>query len=136
MVQKIYYCEDSDGLQFAIASSKSFYLWQLLVGGRMKSDPSFSNTLVWNNYPLPALRHDQKAALVEAAQWIIQARAAHPEATLEDLYMPDLMPRNLREAHLHLDELTLQIFDLKAGATDREIQLDLLERFNSTLPKN
>lgn len=134
--QKIYYCEDPDGLQFAIASSKSFYLWQLLVGGRMKSDPSFSNTLVWNNYPLPALRLDQKADLVEAAQWIIQARAAHSEATLEDLYMPDLMPKNLREAHLHLDKLTLQIFDLKAGATDREVQLDLLERFNSTLPKN
>ncbi|MFN3315980.1 MAG: type IIL restriction-modification enzyme MmeI, partial [Raineya sp.] len=45
---KIYWTIDPDGLQFALASSSMMITWQRTVGGRLKSDPSFSNTLVWN----------------------------------------------------------------------------------------
>ena len=39
------------------------------------------------------------------AQAVLDARAAHPEATLADLYDPDLMPPDLRKAHQTLDRV-------------------------------
>src|SRR5699024_6962353 len=43
---------DPDGFAFGIASSSMFITWQKTVGGRLKSDYRFSNTIVWNNLPL------------------------------------------------------------------------------------
>jgi hypothetical protein len=48
---------------------------------------------------------DKKGAAIEAAaQAVLDARAAHPGATLADLYDPLTMPPNLRKAHQHLDK--------------------------------
>jgi len=57
---KIYKCEDPDGYAFAVASSSMFIAWQKGIGGRLKSDPNFSNTLVWNNLPLPPVDDAQR----------------------------------------------------------------------------
>ena len=45
------------------------------------------------------------SALEPLAQAVLDARAAHPGATLADLYDPDLMPPNLRRAHQALDRV-------------------------------
>jgi hypothetical protein len=47
----------------------------------------------------------KKRAVIEAAaQAVLDARAAHPGATLADLYDPLAMPPNLRKAHQQLDK--------------------------------
>jgi len=38
-----------------IASTSMMITWQKSLGGRLKSDPSFSNAIVWNTFPLRAL---------------------------------------------------------------------------------
>ena len=43
--------------------------------------------------------------LTAAAQAILDSRAAHPNATLADLYDPLTMPPDLVKAHAHLDAL-------------------------------
>ncbi|MBJ8009996.1 type IIL restriction-modification enzyme MmeI, partial [Bacillus cereus] len=52
---KIFKADDPDGFAFAIMSSSMFITWQKTVGGRIKADPNFSNTIVWNNLPLPGI---------------------------------------------------------------------------------
>lgn len=63
-----YTSPDPDGLAFAVIESRMFIVWQAAVGGRLKSDYRFSNTVVWNNLPLPALDDDTRAALIEAGR--------------------------------------------------------------------
>ena len=102
---KIYTCADPDGLAFAVIESRMFMAWQKAIGGRLKSDPNFSNTVVWNNLPLPALDDDTRMALIEAGRNVLAARANHPGQSLADLYDPDYMPTDLRAAHRELDKV-------------------------------
>ena len=51
---------------------------------------------------------------------MLDARAAHPDATLADLYDPDLMPPNLRRAHQALDRAVDRIYRRQRFTTERE----------------
>ena len=79
--------------------------WLRQLGGRLKSDYRYSIGIVYNTFPLPPgfLSGEQTAKLEPLAETVLDARAAWPDATLADLYDPDLMPPNLRGAHHRLD---------------------------------
>jgi hypothetical protein len=51
---------------------------------------------------------------------VLDARAAHPGATLATLYDPDLMPANLRKAHTDLDRAVDRLYRPAGFASDRE----------------
>ena len=51
---------------------------------------------------------------------MLDARAAHPDATLADLYDPDLMPPNLRRAHQALDRAVDRLYRKRGFASERE----------------
>ena len=78
--------------------------WVRQVCGRLKSDYRYSNRLVYNNYPWPeSPSAKQRAAVEAAAQAVLDARKAFPDATLADLYDPLAMPPALVKAHAELD---------------------------------
>ena len=54
------------------------------------------------------------------AQAVLDARAAHPEATLADLYDPDLMPPDLRRAHQALDRAVDRLYRRSGFSSERE----------------
>ena len=54
------------------------------------------------------------------AQAVLDARAAHPDATLADLYDPDLMPPDLRKAHQALDRAVDRLYRRGGFASERE----------------
>ena len=54
------------------------------------------------------------------AQAVLNARAAHPGATLADLYDPDLMPPNLRRAHQALDRAVDRLYRRAGFSSERE----------------
>ena len=54
------------------------------------------------------------------AQAVLDARAAHPGATLANLYDPDLMPPNLRKAHQALDRAVDRLYRRGGFASERE----------------
>lgn len=114
---------------FALLNSKVFSVWNKTVSGRLKSDTRISNTITYNNFPVPPLDGDWPDRLNEAAQAILDARAAHPGATLADLYEGVSMPSDLRAAHTANDRLVLRLFDLKADASDEDILARLFERY-------
>src|SRR5699024_5104222 len=57
---------DEDGLLFGLISSSMFMTWQQSVGGRIKSDLRFSNTLTWNTFPVPNFDAGTRRAIINA----------------------------------------------------------------------
>lgn len=51
--------------------------------------------------------------LDQAAQAVLDARDAHPDESLADLYDPLVMPRDLRTAHNRLDSVIDGLYRLK-----------------------
>ena len=84
---------------FALLTSAMHVSWLRYIGGRLKSDYRYSIGLVYNTFPLPPVPADRLQRLALYADAVLAARTAHPNATLADLYDPDLMPVNLRKAH-------------------------------------
>ena len=104
--QKLRILPDATLAHFALLTSAMHMAWMRVVTGRMKSDYMYSVGVVYNTFPTPPGFKSENAslsALEPLAQAVLDARAAHPDATLADLYDPDLMPPNLRRAHHALD---------------------------------
>ena len=79
--------------------------WMKHTCGRMKSDYSYSNTIVYNNFPWPENPTEkQKEAIEKAAQKVLDTRAEFPGSSLADLYDPLTMPPALVKAHNELDK--------------------------------
>lgn len=127
---KIYVCPDPDGFAFAVISSSMFITWQKTIGGRLKSDPSFSSTIVWNNLPLPPVPPALRAQIVEAGQAVLVARALHPDRTLAQHYQALGMSPDVVKAHQALDRLVDKAFAAPRGTrTEADRQAVLFARY-------
>ncbi len=73
----------------------------------------------YNTFPVPPKGADL-SKLELLAKIVLDARAAHPGATLADLYDPDLMPPNLRRAHRALDRAVDRLYRRTGFASERE----------------
>ena len=129
---KVYTASDSDGFLFSIISSSMFIAWQRTVGGRMKSDLSFSNTIVWNNLPLPPVSEDLRARIIAAGKKILAAREAIEERTgervgLDKMYASlDDMDPALRKAHKELDSVVDVAFGASCPCTSNDQRISIL----------
>jgi hypothetical protein len=83
----------------SVIQSSMHMVWMRTVGGRIKSDFRYSNSIVYNTFPFPPITPSQEQTLTETALGILAARELHPGSTLAELYDPNKMPENLREAH-------------------------------------
>jgi hypothetical protein len=86
----------------------------------MRTDFSYSNTLGWNTFPVPTLTDKNKADLTHCVEDILLAREAHFPATIADLYDPEAMPADLREAHERNDEVLERIYIGRQFRNDTE----------------
>ena len=78
--------------------------WMRTVAGRMKSDYSYSGSLVYNNFPFPPAPSPKQTAAVEAAAaQVLAVRSEFPAESLATLYDPLTMPPALVRAHAALD---------------------------------
>ncbi|WP_071189767.1 DNA methyltransferase [Trichormus sp. NMC-1] len=90
---------------FGILTSEMHITWVKSVCGRLKSDYSYSSTIVYNNYPFPENVNDKQKQKVEiAAQAVLDTRSKYPDSSLADLYDPRTMPPDLVKAHQNLDK--------------------------------
>jgi hypothetical protein len=113
----------------AIASSRLHLVWVATVCGKLKTDLRYSNTLGWNTFPVPGLTEKNKADLTRRAEDILLAREAHFPATIADLYDPDAMPADLREAHERNDEVLERIYIGRRFRNDTERLEKLFELY-------
>lgn len=103
--------------------------WVETVCGKLKTDVRYSNTLGWNTFPVPTLTDKNTADLARCAEDILLAREAHFPATIADLYDPQRMPMNLREAHEHNDEVLERIYIGRRFRNDTERLEKLFELY-------
>ncbi|MEE5092304.1 DNA methyltransferase [Xanthomonas euvesicatoria] len=104
----------------SILMSRIHLVWVAAVCGRIKTDYRYSSTLGWNAFPLPLLTDQNRADLDSCARDILLAREAHYPATLADLYDPNEMPGDLRQAHERNDEVLERIYIGRRFRNDTE----------------
>lgn len=105
---------------FPIISSRLHAIWTAAVGGHLKTDYRYSNTLVYNTFPIPDLSAEQKAILEEHSIEILGARESHPGKTVAWLYDPKTMPADLLKAHQNLDAALENIYIGRPFKNDTE----------------
>ena len=119
----------------AILVSRLHLAWIGTVCGKLKTDFRYSNTLGWNTFPIPTLSEQNKTDLTRCAENILLAREAHFPATIADLYDPEKMPVNLREAHEHNDETLERIYIGRRFKNDTERLEKLFELYTQMTAK-
>ena len=132
---KLRLLSDATLTDFALLTSAMHMAWLRYIGGRLKSDYNYSVGVVYNTFPMPPESSD-RSKLEPLAQAVLDARAAHPDATLADLYDPDLMPPNLHKAHHALDRAVDRLYRRTGFASERErvaYLLMLYERMRAPL---
>jgi hypothetical protein len=107
---------------FGILTSNVHMAWMRAVAGRLEERYRYSAKIVYNTFPWPDLRASAtpREKIETTARAILDARAAHPGATLADLYDPLTMPPDLLDAHRANDRavMTAYGFDLKMSESD------------------
>ncbi len=78
---------------------------------------------------MSALQANHHAAVEACAQAVLDARAAHPNASLADLYDTLTMPANLHKAHQALDKAVDAAYGYKGAAIDAARVAFLFERY-------
>ncbi|KAA2284735.1 class I SAM-dependent DNA methyltransferase [Arenimonas fontis] len=127
--------------ELGVLVSEMHMAWVRQVCGRLESRYRYSAGIVYNNFPWPEIIEEKyRADIEQAAQGVLDARAAFPNSTLADLYDPLTMPPALLKAHKALDKAvdTAYIAAEKAAGrkppklgTDAERVAFLFERYQA-----
>lgn len=107
---KLFMIQSASLYNFGVLMSNIHMAWMRAVCGRLKSDYSYSNTIVYNNFPWPTPTDEQKARIEQTAQAILDARELYPDCSLADLYDEATMPPELRKAHQQNDKAVMQAY--------------------------
>lgn len=111
--------------QFGILTSSMHMTWVRAVCGRLESRFRYAPS-VYNNFPWPSLSAIQQAAIETAAQGVLDARAAHPSSTLEDLYDPRASVKDLTAAHNALNRAVDAAYGQRSGFPNEAARLAFL----------
>ena len=117
---KLFCMQGASLYHFGVLMSNVHMSWMRATCGRLKSDYSYSNTIVYNNFPWPNPTEEQKARIGQTAQAILDARAKFSDCSLADLYDEVAMPPELRRAHQENDWAVMQAygFDIKMSESE------------------
>jgi hypothetical protein len=120
---------------FGVFSSRMHIVWMRAVAGQLETRIRYSSAIVYNNFPVPPLREDEKKEIEEKVLVVLDARESHPEKTLAELYDPDKMPEDLRLAHRELDEEVDKIYRKKPFENDEERLAYLFDLYETMTAK-
>ena len=120
---------DASIYEFGVLTSNVHMAWMRTVAGRLKSDYRYSKDIVYNNFPWPSPTPEQKAAIEQTAQGILDARAKYPDCSLADLYDETTMPPELRKAHQQNDRAVMQAYGFSVKMTESECVAELMKLY-------
>ena len=118
---------------FGVVTSLAHNEWMRLVAGRLKSDYNYSGTIVYNTFPFPDATDEQKKSIENLAEEILLARASNAGMTLAELYDPDKMPDDLKQAHSALDDAVDKLYRPQGFANTEERLAHLLARYEQLI---
>jgi hypothetical protein len=124
---------------FGIIESLMQMVWTKYTCGRLESRYTYSNQIVYNNYPWPKDTSKKNIKTVEIkAQKILDVRAEFPDSSLADLYDPLTMPPKLVKAHQELDKAVDLCYRPQPFPNERariEYLFELYEEYTAPLVK-
>ncbi|MEI6267507.1 MAG: DNA methyltransferase [Methylococcaceae bacterium] len=139
---KLFFIPDASLLHFGVLTSHMHNAWMRTTCGRLKSDYSYSNTIVYNNFPWPqTINPTQQAKIETAAQLILDARTAEENSCAEQgqkcslatLYAAGNMPTDLLKAHNALDKAVDAAYGYKGGKDDAARVAFLFEQYQKLI---
>ena len=104
------FIENATLYHFGVLTSSVHMAWMRAVAGRRGMSYSYSNQIVYNNFPWPNPTEEQKKKIEKTAQMILDARAKYPNSSLADLYNELTMPPELRKAHQMNDVAVMEAY--------------------------
>lgn len=110
---------------FGVLTSEMHMAWVKTVGGKLETRYRYSAQLCYNTFPFPKISAEKKKEIESAAEEVLITREYYPEKTLAELYDPDKMPQDLREAHAKLDDIVESCYPGYPFASD-EARLECL----------
>lgn len=105
---------------FAILTSNMHMAWVKMVCGKLESRIRYSAQLCYNTFPFPKISESKKQEIEQAAEEVLLVREEYPGKTLAELYDPDKMPQDLRDAHHRLDLIVESCYRDTPFANDEE----------------
>lgn len=126
---KLFMLPDASLYHFGVLTSNVHMAWMRAVCGRLKSDYSYSNSVVYNNFPWPTPTDEQRARIEATAQAILDARAKYPESSLADLYDEVAMPPELRRAHQDNDRAVMAAYGFSTKMSESECVAELFKMY-------
>lgn len=124
---------DAPTWNLALIASRLHLVWIATVCGKLETRYRYSNTLGWNTFPVPTLTEKNQTDLTRCAEDILLAREAHFPATIADLYDPESMPTDLRQAHDRNDEVLERIYIGRRFRNDTERLEKLFELYTKMI---
>ena len=110
-------------------------VWIATVCGKAETDSALLQYPRLEHLPVRAHREEQGRP-TRCAEDILLAREAHFPATIADLYDPDNMPADLREAHERNDEVLERIYIGRRFRNDTERLEKLFELYTKMTAAN
>lgn len=120
---------------FGVLTSNVHMAWMRVVCGRLEMRYTYSKDIVYNNFPWCAPTDEQKAAIAQTAQGILDARARYPESSLADLYDDVTMPPDLREAHRANDCAVMRAYGFSTKLTESACVAELMKSYQQLVQK-
>lgn len=110
---------------FSLLNSNIHNIWCKLLSGKLESRIRYSVNIVYNTFPFPKISKLKEEELEERAYHILEVRERYPEKTLAQLYDPNKMPADLKEAH-RLNDLAVESCYREKPFTSDEERLEHL----------
>jgi len=132
---RIYCLFDAELYYFAVLSSKMHNVWVQTTSGRLGNAINYSSNLCYNSFPIKNLAETDKTELIGSAREILFARENHTEKTLAEMYDPEKMPDDLREAHRQNDLLVDSLYRQKPYENDESRLADLFALYEELTEK-
>jgi hypothetical protein len=134
---KLFFLPSATLFHFGIITSIMHMTWMRYTCGRLESRYSYSNTIVYNNFPWPEnISEKQTNAIEKAAQNILDVRAEFTNNSLAELYDKYTMPAVLVKAHAQLDKAVDLAYRPQAFTSETkrmEFLFELYEKYTADL---
>ena len=128
---KLFMLTDASLYHFGILTSNVHMAWMRAVCGRLEMRYSYSNTIVYNNFPWPTPTDAQQQKIEQTAQAILDARAKYSDSSLADLYDEVTMPPELRRAHQDNDCAVMEAYGFSTKMTESECVAELFKLYQT-----
>ena len=133
---KLYLVPNANLYMFGVLISNVHMAWMRVVCGRLKSDYSYSPA-VYNNFPWPSPTEGQKKRIEETASAILEARKAHSDLSLADLYGEHIfLYTDLLTAHQNNDRAVMAAYGFPIkGFTESDCVAELMKLYQKMTEK-